>query len=974
MDLPVKALIYSQLHLETEGPVVKTSANKVKRAHIIDADGKKVQCFYKALSDDYPAFLAKNCVGVSVKLRRSLGDRVAEERLVFSNDKKRILGTISIGLENFLPLKFKELGQYIGLNPSVSAENDKLTNPDVNTLLEYNVAELLVAQMGIQQDDFHPAQMTLRGPATREKVLISWKTMEKGTPPVKKIVVTTEPVPKSEQSAFLDQDMATWGITGPAKGERYVEGVFKPVAEKSVKMKSCYLDNFPIRDEKESPTYHPTHRIAGNLNPTKIFASVEAFRALAANPYLEKDVEPKHEGDPTTVRIEFQEQFFYGFLKHLLTYDEETERAAYNEYLGDLPLDFKSLPPEKVEGLLRGGYASELFTDTTDKQPFAEYMAKVSDILHQQMYRVAVFYPGTKKNAADVPVVSFKDFLHNKPTGYRRVKEWIRSQNNRMDAAWTKHKTEEKAQSTDKDETLKPIRSAYCMPPEAHYNAKKVDYRYNGIWRDAHLPLLKALMKESADNIHLFAKELNIELNGSVSSVSKIDETNITTASEFLGENKISIPMNNEMDSNLKALQILMAFHNELAEKIQHYMELSIDKLTEIENQKLIDDMQKVIREKRPQLIATIGSQNDWSTNFLRLINKFEQFFPAFNMYSHSAAGDKPLHHATEKQYEEGLSTDHTQQGVVIKCLKELFAWADEKDREEKDKDGKKIKSVLVSLIDEIIANEYTPSSLNVLANRKRNKPLRTYLKQSKEKGSEKLAYILSFGGQIETSLNTKLIKRLIPKMIEETKNQGDVHIVSLRKAIEHNSFNKMLYTREAINYVKTDPSFSHINSKTHARRFNEAMYHWMNTFKKEDFKSIVDKAWLLYDPPPAYGFRLFSLSNKTRNKEEIDGYFISSEKFSNAKILAYILGKPNSGFVSTSYNYKLFTLLLKKMQSDINGNKIKKEDPLLKLILEVQPDNATNFDRIIQSLAEMTSLELIKSETSDKNLVVAEM
>ncbi|WP_040916096.1 hypothetical protein, partial [Legionella tunisiensis] len=47
--------------------------------------------------------LAKYSVAISVALRLALGDRAAEDRLVF-DDEGKIVGSISINLSNFKPL------------------------------------------------------------------------------------------------------------------------------------------------------------------------------------------------------------------------------------------------------------------------------------------------------------------------------------------------------------------------------------------------------------------------------------------------------------------------------------------------------------------------------------------------------------------------------------------------------------------------------------------------------------------------------------------------------------------------------------------------------------------------------------------------------------------------------------------------------------------------------------------------------
>lgn len=930
MKLPAKALIYSQLNFETEGSVVETSGNKVKKAHFITSEGVKQECFFKSITAKYNPFVAKNCVGISYFFRRVLGDdQASEEWLIFSNNGSEIVGTISLALPNFQPLKFatfsdlfQNVGAKLGFNavPSNTSSKELLTNPDVRTLLEYNIAQILVAQWGFHQEDFHGAQVSLRG---------------------------RPELPKDKQPAVVDYDMNVLDYIEGARTPREVHGVLVALPKDSLRLRACHLDNFPRRDIN-GPTHWPTHIIPGNLYATKAFASAHAFRELTKNPTLDTKSGEK---------IEFQEQLFCALLKQLLTYDQESIRAGLAEYLGDLPLDFKSLPEANRTMLLATEHAKTLYTNDTNDKPFADFMSEVAYLLYQELYQAVVFYPGINANDERVPVVSFKDFLHNKPSAYQRVMDWIREQNEQRKTSWEKYQTMQAKASTQTWETYfdelkqgkspeKPvIPPKHSMPPEALFDTERVMDRYNGVWRDAHLSLLKAIMKDSADNIYNLAAALNIKMERKPSSLSQIGEVNVTSAAEFIGENKIAIPPSKTKDANIDALRKLIDFHNRLAEEINRYAALSLTKLTIPENQKMRQVISETISTFRPLITKALSPQTDWSKAFLNLVSKLGQFCSAFDIECHFAAGDKPLHRDVNQIYEKSLQVSHCEDQIITSNLQELFEWA--KKEEENN--------VLYQQIETIIKENYNAYKVNVFADKVREEPVKLYLKQSKETGDNKLAWILSWGGTTSTSLNTLLIKKLIPRMIQNTPHQGEVHILSLKDALDSGSFDVAAYTIKAAELAKKEP-FNHEYSDNFAMRFNQAMYTWINQYDPGKFKTMVQKAWSKYNPDTylSLGKSLFYAPN--RSKDKIFGLFNGAKPLSNAFILASILGESGGGYENTSYNVILFDMLLSQMKMDISGDAIKRADNRLNPILAIKTENRDHF---ISTLFKMSALGL---------------
>lgn len=909
MSLPVTALLYDQLKFKNNETTVENSGNKVRTATVM-IDGEKRTCFFKKISENYPEFLAKNCVGVSVMMRMAIGERAAEERLVYSEDGKEIVGTLSIGIPEFKPLKFitfseiaKYLAELIGLSKkdTKSSYDERFVKPGVDTLLRENIIELVVAQWAKHQDDFHPGNVSVAG-----------------------------------GGAIIDWDMSPYDFIWPVKGNRLVDGVSKPYPDKTMGLKSCDLDVFPIRDSNASPTHWPTHKVPGNYYATKAFACLEAFRALAGNPVLDLE---------SGGRIEYQEQLFTALLKELLTYDKETLRARLKEYLGDTPLDFKKLEQSKQDNLLKTTHGKTLFTDDTDQKPYADYMTEVGHLLYQELYRAVVFYPGIAKNEAGVPVVGFKDFVHNKPSAYRKVMDWIKGQNKKMGEAWGRKKntkTEEGTASSWDDYFKKkeqgvavkppPVVSGYTMPEEARYDLNKVMHRFNGVWRDAHLPVITDLMKESADNIYNLAECLGVPLNRPTSSFEKIND--ITTASEFFGDNKINLP--NATNEGLKSL---MAFHNSLAEKIERYMKLDLKNLTVTENQSLRQHIFQTIIASRNKISEDLGPQTEWAKAFLRLVPKLERFCSAFDIECREAADDQALHNPVDQVYAKSLQEAHSKPEILSKCLNELFKWANEQE----EKGG--LQGMIVPII-----SMYTPASWALLADRQRGPGVEEYLKQSKESGANKLARILSVGGTEETSLNTLIIKTLVPLMVISTGNQGEGHILSLKNAIELGGFDVQAYTTAAATYAKSNDDFTHLYSRNFAIRFNTAMYQWINTLDRTVFESIKNEAWNKY----AWKWK-WTMFSPNRDKKEIDKLF-AMKNLKNDDILASIFGKVGSGYKDNSFNTILFDMLRIKMVSSVASHHA--NDGNLTPILGINNDNKRHF---IDTLYDMTSIVLKK-------------
>ncbi|WP_028389397.1 hypothetical protein [Legionella fairfieldensis] len=223
MPLPKKAIYKGQLKIVTDGALTP-SGHEVVKVEFVDVNGIKKTGFYKKLANNYSQTLAMYCVGFSVDMRLAIGNRVAEERLVFDEEDK-IVGTLSFALPDFKPL---------------------IESVSCLELLKGNFVEILAALLWGKADDSHPYNVGLAG--------------------------------------FFDLDMFHYDITHIMNGGRLlIDGYLRDLPKKAMSFKSCQFDNFP---NIEGRTHWPANIRPLNANLYKCYHAdtVEAIRQLAMNP------------------------------------------------------------------------------------------------------------------------------------------------------------------------------------------------------------------------------------------------------------------------------------------------------------------------------------------------------------------------------------------------------------------------------------------------------------------------------------------------------------------------------------------------------------------------------------------------------------------------------------------------------------------------------------------------------------------
>lgn len=374
--IPKLALKESQLNFLTLGTVQDGSHQTFKVKFI--ENGKEKQGFYKKLAPkkDYPELLAKISVAVSLFKRLFQGKRSAEERLVF-DDQGKLLGTLSINVEGFIPFNFSS-------DPvPKKAEDKEWVIPSTKILVEKNFMEILFGRWFLNDDDGHPHNLSLAGD--------------------------------------IDFDMFMYWFTIYMKSPRLLIGI--PNTQINLTVEDW--ERFP--NVKEAKPYHwPTYKHPGKETiPTvlpmqeqlldkalpKVYADPIQFESLASQPIA-------------------QEQKFAAALKALLTFQPDLVKAKLHELFGDMTLNYTSLDESDVA--LRLQYEEkfpEFCNKKTNAEPFIDFIMTLYQQHYDNLYRVVVFYMGCENNGYGLSILPTYAELYHKPSYYKKILEWIKNEN-----------------------------------------------------------------------------------------------------------------------------------------------------------------------------------------------------------------------------------------------------------------------------------------------------------------------------------------------------------------------------------------------------------------------------------------------------------------------------------------------------------------------------------------------------------------
>lgn len=373
MGIPKKALRHSQF---TEKTPVSDGSHKIFSVSF-EEDGIIKKAFFKELEPQrhYPELLAKISVATSSLKKSFQGKRSAEERLVFDSDD-RLIGTLSLCVDNFKPFHYAEDG--IPINSTLREQ----VAPSVKTLVEKNIMELLFGRWFLDDDDGHPHNLSL--------------------------------------NADIDFDMFFYWFTIHMKEPRSVIGIPKTHVFLSVPDYEAFPN---VQDSK--PYHWPSYVHPGKVTIPVLVPGQEQVLKLLPKAYADPVQFARLAQDSVA-----QEQKLAAALKALLTYQPELQRKRFTEIFGDLTLNYTSLDETNEE--LRKKYEElypRLCNEKTNAQSFVDFMMSLYQEHYDNLYRVVVFYMGCANNGYGIPLPATYLALYQKPSLYRTIEEWVKNEN-----------------------------------------------------------------------------------------------------------------------------------------------------------------------------------------------------------------------------------------------------------------------------------------------------------------------------------------------------------------------------------------------------------------------------------------------------------------------------------------------------------------------------------------------------------------
>lgn len=844
MQPPLKAFLFSQLKPKFSGYSVPASGHEVIKMEFIDYDKQIKIGFYKELDEDskngsYPALLAKYSVAASVLIRLCLGEKAAEDRLVF-NDNGEIVGTVSININNYKPLNC-----YAQLLPNNPHERE-LVCPSPETLLRYNVAELLINAWRMKCDDRHPGNFSLFG-------LIDW-------------------------------DMTLYPYTYIMRGKRLVDGIVRDLPEKSMRLSIKDLDNFP---NIENRTHTPTNSIPKNGNFFKRFQAYAAFQKLAQNHCIQ--VSKK--------RIYWQEQFFAACLKELLTFDIDLLKIRLQQYLGnELLLDYLALAKEKSDQLAK--VYPELFNAATNHIPFIEHILELFKREYKEFYFTVVHYPGCQQNKSGVPVISFSNFLRNKPSVFQSIKKWIMHENKKIEYFSEKYKKIGKKNKQGTDITLE----FYISPVQSYYNLQKVEQLYHQIWRDAHGAIIYNFIKQGKKLLQEFVSITDNKIK--FITIETKEEPNLLFIVNQADTNQKNLLNKSQLISQIKTNKEIIfikkwkKFIYDLEKYTRQYYILPANKLDPKHNQMFCDAVAKLVNKFDKYHLPIIG--NAFTEKFNLYKHNLQQFYNGLNFQRHLFSKDYALYETAPYNNITLLAYPHTDLDVVRATLHTLFEWVNLLPPETFNK-------LILNTIDEY----YQPNFYNILAKRYRSFDVAAYLETTNEDCASRLSAILSEGGTEGTSLNTNLLKNLILMMIKSTPLSMDINLLSIQNALALEEFQAEFYAQKAQEYVIKKGRAALPVSKIKIARYGDLLFKWIEQQHYSLVHQLIREAVHEYKP--------LSLNFWSSRMRQHDVLLLLNTipRYSNTILLAMILNNGENNI--NSLNTILLNKLTRTIKADVN-------------------------------------------------------
>lgn len=456
--IPKRGILHSDLRWEDDDGMHKDGANKVSACYYTDLDGRTKKGYFKAIDGKYTEFLAKISVLASVYCRMMLGEKAAEERLVFDKNGK-IIGTVSRKVD--------------GLTFASTAPDEKIVDaeqqiPSTETLLKEFVMEELLAMYVYANDDGHPHNLGLRKVFDYDMWLIAVSRVEKESRPIK-----------------------NW--------------IFYQISPQLAPASRVDFGNFPDIQDTYC-THWPTYDVPANLNPNKRYPKPAAFRALATNPKIIVDGK----------EISAQRQLALATLKLLLTRQPERLDRLLRDYFGDnVKLSYKDLSEAKQKKLEQ--VAPMLFSDKTNDEPFRVFGRTYHNFIYDCFYRTAVYYEGVAENSQGVRVPAFSELLNTYPDLLDDVVQYMNEQNQMMEEAESNQSYRKPAPLPEtflsgvtslQSRKLPPAVEATPVFDGLKFNTKQVERDYLRIYRNSFSLEMYALWKKVHGQINALILEV----------------------------------------------------------------------------------------------------------------------------------------------------------------------------------------------------------------------------------------------------------------------------------------------------------------------------------------------------------------------------------------------------------------------------------------------------------------------------------
>lgn len=904
MSMPVKALRFDLLTAEPDKEAeISQSGHPVTKYSWTESDGTLLYGCYKPVDATYPPLLARYSVAYSVWLRMILGERAAEERLVYDGNGA-IVGSMSIKLPKYRPLLGGGPGRNSVLKPGSSEEDARVMLPDVKTLEEYNAAELLVADWLTQDEDRHDGNWSLDG--------------------------------------TIDNDMRGYGITSLIKGIRWILRELEAVIHKVMEMRREDLDNFPCIKGR---TYWPANPLPNfteswkryNLNP-------QAFRDLAQSPV-------------------FVQQMFTVMLRALVVWQPNVLRARLMEYLGDEKLDYKSLdtqevPPsilEKLAALFIGPSVPKskkleeqypkFFSPEANEAPFVDHILGVFTAMQNEFRDITVLYPGCEACEEDpasqrpkrIAKPAFYRFLLECPEAWQAAKNWAIAQNSRLGSS---DRSQQNASSSAHD-------AVQARALETHFDMELLERNYHEIWRDAFLPQLDENLSKFEQLVLRLRPPASPAATASgdiappfiprgqraVGSSEAYSAALLIRPSPF-GAGRPFLPGSYQSTTE-DALAILTdtidpetgtvlrpGLVTRLRTCITNYSQVPLGALTQEVSSAFGDELEDLKIALERNIRDKLGP--DDNPIFSAALAELEALIPQVRFSRHvnrvngaSFSLQSPLSSSSGTLFSPPSPADER---VVTACVNALFAWADHVDAEY-------LNSQIISVIDK----DYEGTSWLGTWSRQRGESVRKYLKESTESGAQRLGWVFAGGRREDGALNIALVARLYPLMLDnvkewfaqralpETFRKDYFCLQVLSEACKsHEGTGKRrfddalsLYTQRTCEAAKTDERFTHAHVADMDKRVNDRLYEWVSRLAPEVFTTLASSAIRTYE---SGGWKIWGtgVCSRTRGPGARE---ILQKPLPNTQKLGMLLSAADSANPDSSLNSYLLSHLLETMK-----------------------------------------------------------